>query len=360
MRLFQNSGLSGAYRSHLAVITAGLTTFDERIAAFITDRYGASHFLKPVLDHDPNAFLTNGDDAVTQRVWARERGLRQSVSMEEILLTQIEEHRTDVFYNMDPVRYDSKFVKKMPSGVKSCLCWRAAPSPGADFRAYDLVLCNFPFIIESWRRQGYRSEYFAPAHDPIMDNLAGNHERTVDVTFVGTYSRHHKRRARILESVAGLADEFRIVLSLDQSRLNRLSESALGILPGLRAHRRPASIRRTSSGPVFGMNLYRALSNSKIVLNGAIDMSGNDRGNMRCFEAMGCGALLVSDSGRYPSGMVNGETMIEYDSPDDVENVIRTVLANWSHSEQIARRGSSMIRSVYGKAIQWQKFQLLL
>ncbi len=31
------------------------------------------------------------------------------------------------------------------------------------------------------------------------------------------------------------------------------------------------------------------LSNAKIVLNGAIDISGEDRGNMRCFEALGSG-----------------------------------------------------------------------
>jgi hypothetical protein len=30
---------------------------------------------------------------------------------------------------------------------------------------------------------------------------------------------------------------------------------------------------------------------------------------MRCFEAIGCGALLVSDAGCYPDGMKPDETM---------------------------------------------------
>jgi hypothetical protein len=49
--------------------------------------------------------------------------------------------------------------------------------------------------------------------------------------------------------------------------------------------------------------LYELIGKSKIVLNGVIDMVGRDRGNMRCFEAMGCGALLLSDEGNYPKGM---------------------------------------------------------
>src|SRR5258708_36033204 len=39
------------------------------------------------------------------------------------------------------------------------------------------------------------------------------------------------------------------------------------------------------------------------IFNGAIDMAEEDRGNLRCFEAMGCGALMISDRGRYPKGM---------------------------------------------------------
>ena len=52
------------------------------------------------------------------------------------------------------------------------------------------------------------------------------------------------------------------------------------------------------------------------MLNGAIDMADRDRGNMRCFEAMGCGALLVSDDGNYPQGMSPGETMRAYTSAE--------------------------------------------
>ena len=93
---------------------------------------------------------------------------------------------------------------------------------------------------------------------------------------------------------------------LDASRLTRLAESPLGRLLPLRKHRRPDAIAKIAKAPVFGRELYELIGTSKIVLNGAIDMAGQDRGNMRCFEAMGCGALLVSDDGHYPRGNETG------------------------------------------------------
>jgi spore maturation protein CgeB len=92
------------------------------------------------------------------------------------------------------------------------------------------------------------------------------------------------------------------------------------------------------------------------VLNGAIDMAGEDRGNMRCFEAMGCGALLVSDVGNYPPGMEDGQTMQTYRSLEHAPELISACLDNWSQSAETARRGRGRISSLYNKASQLQRF----
>ena len=198
MRLFQNSGVYPAYLPRLRRLTQGCSNFESHVGAFLHDRFGAPHFLQPVLERDPSAFFTNGDEVVSQRLWADEQGLPGNASLEAILLAQIEQHRSEVFYNLDPMRYGSDFVRKLPGCVKKSIAWRAAPSPGADFAAYDLVVCNFPSIIESYRQRGWRSEYFSPAHDPEMDAYAANTDRPIDVLFVGGYSRHHQRRAAVL------------------------------------------------------------------------------------------------------------------------------------------------------------------
>ena len=360
MRIFQNAGVYPAYARAFNAAQAGAQHFASRRQAYLDDRFGASHLLSPVLEADETAFFTNGDDPVLQGLWARENGLSHDTPPDEILLAQIEAHRTEVFYNLDPMRYGSDFVRRLPGCVRKSVCWRAAPSPGADFSAYDRVVCNFPSIIESWRRLGWRVGYLTPAHDPAMDAYAGNTERPLDILFIGGYSRHHTRRAETLEAVAQLASRSRVMYCLDQSRVTRLADSPLGLLPGLSRHRRPQSIRQVSSAPVFGRELYELMSRAKIVLNGAIDMAGEDRGNMRCFEALGCGALMVSDHGRYPDGFVDGETMLTYRSAE--EAVARAVhaLENWGQGREVAAKGWDMVRNRYSKAVQWKMFQELL
>ena len=356
MRLFQNSGIYPAYRRRLASLVRPQSTFIEARSVFLNDRFGACHFLKPVLDSWPGSFFTNGDDPNLQRTWAREQGLPAKIDLEAILLAQIEQHRTEVFYNLDPMRYASAFVKRLPGCVKRSIAWRAAPSPGADFSAYSTVVCNFPSILKGYASQGWRSAYLAPAHDPVMNSYAENQFRPVDILFVGGYSRHHRRRAEILEAVASLAGEHGVVFHLDNSRLTKLAESPLGMCLPLRKHRRPRHIQMISAEPVFGLELYEAISQAKIVLNGAVDMAGEDRGNMRCFEALGCGALMVSDVGVYPKGFAGGENMLTYSSAEDVKKVLKSALMNPSESRQMAMLGCSVIANEYSKERQWEQF----
>lgn len=360
MRLFQNSGIYPGYRRRLDKLSEGLNRFTDRRSAFLADRYGACHFLKPVLDGDPESFFTNGDDETLQRFWATEHGLPSSVPLVTILLAQIEQHRTEVFYNLDPMRYGSDFIRKLPSCVKKSIAWRAAPSPGADFGAYDAVVCNFPSILESYRSRGWRAEYFLPAHDPEMDSYAANMDRPIDVLFVGGYSRHHQQRAAILEKVATLRDRYNIVFCLDRSRLTRLAETPIGRCVPLGKHRRPDGIRAVSLEPVFGRALYAMISRAKIVLNGAVDMAGSDRGNMRCFEAMGCGALMFSDAGNYPEGMLNGETMMLYEDLNSVAKILEQLFVDSDLMTTVATKGHELVSRAFNKEKQYAQFESIV
>jgi Glycosyl transferases group 1 len=355
MRLFQNSCLYPSYLEYFDRLAADAAGFDDRLRLFLNDRFGALHFLQPVLDGSPDAFFTNGDDKTLQAYWAREHGMPSSSALKDILLAQIEHHRSEVFYNLDPIRFGGDFVRRMPGSVKKTVCWRAAPSGNTDLSLYDVLVSNFPSILEDWRQKGCRVALFSPAIDPVMEQYDRS-DRSIDVLFAGGYSRHHSRRASVLERVAELAARRSVVFCLDASRLTLLAESALGLLPQLKRHRRTRAISAISKPPVFGRQLYDLMGRSKIVLNGAIDMAGEDRGNMRCFEAMGCGALLISDEGRYPPAMEPGATMAVYGSPDEALSVIEERLEDWAGSSRIAALGRKKVSVAYSKSLQWQRF----
>jgi Glycosyl transferases group 1 len=359
MRLFQNSGVPPSYLTRRQG-SEDAGSFKVQIARFLHGRYGAMHFLAPVLNGDETAFFCNGDDEVVQRTWAREMGMSTKASLAEILLAQVESHRTEVFYNLDPMRYGSNFVRYLPGCVRGKVAWRAAPSPRADFSGYDRMVCNFPSILRNYEERGWKAEYLAPAHDPAMDEYASNDDRPIDVLFVGGYSRHHSKRAAVLEAVAGLRDRYRIEFGLACSRLTRLAESALGYLVPVGKYRRPSDIRAVSYDPVYGRDLYSRISRAKIVLNGAIDMSGDDRGNMRCFESMGCRGLLLSDEGVYPAGMVGGQTLVTYQSPADLVVKLRELLEAPGTAMGIAQAGHDMVTRQYSKQVQWSAFEALV
>jgi len=360
VRLFQNSRYYPSMRPKIRELTRDHATFAEKIRAFINFREGAAHILLPVDQRAGWAFFTNGDDGEVQRIWAREHGLPSRASLGDILKAQIEEHRADVFYNLDATGWNSEFIGSLPGCVKKVIAWHAAPFRDVSFSDYDLVVCNFPSILAALKQQGCRTDYFFPAYDPELEPFAARRDRPVDVLFVGGYSRHHGRRAAVLEAVAKLSGEYRIVYHLDRSRLCRLAESPLGRFLPLARHRRPQAIRAITREPRFGRDYYELLSAAKIVLNGAIDMAGEDRGNMRCFEALGSGALLLSDQGSYPDGMRDGETLATYASPEQAVQQVRRLLADSEQRLGLARVGHEMVSSRYSKAAQWQRFEALV
>jgi hypothetical protein len=130
-------------------LTRGATTFADHIGAFLDFRQNAAHILLPIDQRAEWAFFTNGDDAKVQRLWAKEHGLAPKTSLEDILKAQIEEHRTEIFYNMDPTGWRSGFIRNLPGCVKHAIAWHASPFRDVSFSDYDPVIGNFPSILEN-------------------------------------------------------------------------------------------------------------------------------------------------------------------------------------------------------------------
>ena len=81
---------------------------------------------------------------------------------------------------------------------------------------------------------------------------------------------------------------------------------------------------------------------------------------MRCFEALGCGAALLSDEGRYPAGMTQGRTIMTYESPQDAVDTFGRMLADLDATRALAQRGREMVRTLYTKEQQFEAFMQLV
>jgi hypothetical protein len=332
--------------------------FNKRVSDLLSDRYGATHILKPVYDRDQTSFFTVFDDPELQYSWARDKKISmKSLNLIDILLSQIEEHKTEVLYTNSPVQFPSSFVRRLPGCVKKAIAWRAAPVGNADLSAYDAILSNFNTLNSVWRSKSWRAFYFSPSWDPEMESYAKNMHRDKDIFFAGSYSRTtgHDDRLTLLNEIAELGGEREISLHLLYRRWGRLADTSPGRwipIPIIL----PSRLRATVSSPVYGRELYRAISNAKIVINPATNIAGDERGNMRCFEALGCGACMLGSSGRYPESFEAGVHYESIDPSKDLTTQVKKLLSDDIRLRKIAEAGSSMVKSSWSKERQWSDF----
>jgi hypothetical protein len=362
MRLFQSAGFGQHYLMgfNLRNLVSGYASFDKRKDALLQDRYEATHILKPIYDGSDNCFFTVADDPILQTLWARQHGLVAS-NLEDILLAQIEEFRPDVLYQLDPILLPSSFVRRLPGCVKKVVAWRAAPIGGADLSEYDVVLSNFETLNARWREKGLQTAWFSPSWDPEMAAYAENVDRPVDVFFTGSYARTtgHNDRLAMLGAVTQLTDSYRIDLRLMYRKWGRLADK-----PFIRwipvPIRLPQALRGITGEPVYGREMYAMLSRTKILLNPATSIAGDIRGNIRCWEALGCGACMLGSAGHYPEGFEAGVNFESFSSDTDLVKKIKALLADDTRRKSMSEAGADMMKRVWSKERQWQDFQALV
>jgi hypothetical protein len=361
MRVFQ---FHSFYKPYLDFINkkypeAKSVSYAQRLQLILGHRFQAAHILQPAYDSALDFQFTVANDHLLQYQWAREKSLLEH-DFKKILLAQIEEHRADVVYALDPIAYDSEFIRSLPGCVKKSICWLASPIGRADLSAYDLRICNFPPFIKAWENLGLKCPWFSPSHDPVMRRYADNEDRPIDISFVGQYSQWHTTRNQLLESVAALSQKYLISFRLMCPHWKPLSRRRyINHIP-LPIHYLPKNLRMVSGPPVFGIEMYELFGQSKIVVNAAIDMSGEYRVNMRCFEALGCGAVMVSDEGRYVDGMTPGVHFRTYRDPADAVAQIESILSTPDQAQKMSNAGRGFIETSFPKERQWEIFQALV
>lgn len=178
---------------------------------------------------------------------------------------------------------------------------------------YDVVLTDKPGV-------GVFASELVTAHHirPLYSQIAPIHyphdvQKDIDVLFIGNlnHAAHHQR-ARYLERMAKLSDQYRIVITT-------------GI-----------------EGDAYG----RLMSRARIVFNHSI------RGevNLRVFETMACGALAMLEDANLEvrDWFTDGEDIVLYNDAN-FEEKLAHFLTNPREADSIARAGHQRIASMSGE-----------
>lgn len=282
-----------------------------------------------------------------QEAWARESGARYSPlalrvphrffrlpwiglrlaalpGLVEIAVAQIEAFAPDVLYCQDLSFFPPEVLARLRKHVKLVVGQIACPLPPESFlKGYDLILTSFPHFVPRLRALGVASEYFRIGFDARILEKLGAVPKDVEASFVGGISRHHGKAIPVLEYLA-----------------RNTPMQFFGYGANSLDHDSP--IRARHHGEVWGLDMYRALTRSRITLNRHINVAENNANNMRLYEATGVGALLVTDRKDNLGELFEvGKEVVAYSSAEEAAELIRYYLAHPDEADAIALAGQA-------------------
>lgn len=275
--------------------------YNDQITEFINDGFGAIHTISPYMKdqgYESNLIISNSN--YSQMQWIRENRISFDTNQNlifEITRRQIETIEPDIIYFLDPITFDSRFIRTLTWKPKLIIGWRAANiPPHIDWSEFDIMLSSLKSLRQAALTLGAKSaEHFSPGFPLWIYDRVKDLKPQYDVVFSGqwTLNQHPNRNKYIKEIAKAAADPgkgFRCAFYL--------SGQANTITP---------DVKKYDLGGRFGIEMFRALRSGRIALDArgileirksateSIDLAGKETANMRIFEVTGCGVFLLTE-----------------------------------------------------------------
>lgn len=281
-----------------------------------------------------------------QRAWAREQGVRVSDSwMLDIARAQILRFQPDILM-VNPYSVPREWLREIKTDVPSIRLVVARHSaPRSDLSAFKecgVVLTGDVRQVAELEAAGITGVHHHHGFDArLLDVLSRQKEQRPVVLFTGQLRGgvgFHQYRTEVVTALARAGIDLDIRLLVPggvRAALSRFAQRVRG--EGVAVD---AQIRRMAGPPVFGLEMYRAMSSSAVVLNVHGDVSRTDANNLRLWEATGIGTCLLTDSKPNLSSLFDvGSEVLAFDSPQDAVEKSLWALSNPEAREKIAAAG---------------------
>ena len=309
-------------------------TYKVQHRALIADCFGSSDFWTcelNKLNYETADLIANAE--FLQNAWSRENDVNSTGKNPSFVIAaaQIVKFRPDILLIADYANINAEFIRNIRArcpSIRLVLGWCGAPYQDlSNIREWDIALSCVPEMVSEFRRQNIESYHVNHAFAPrILDQINRKNPPSIDFGFIGSIERRnnfHRERERLLIELVKSTDlQIWSDIKSPTARQKRnllvrqkaheiighakkigVSDKILDNLPFVRRaawENAPVApvderiLRRTHS-PVFGLEMFQTLHDSRIVFNNHIDISPVSASNMRLFEATGAGACLITD-----------------------------------------------------------------
>lgn len=368
MRLLKLGVYYPAYLEQFYARRPGLAAqpFAAQHAALMDDCFGSSDFWTRALSklgYETCDLVMNAE--FLQKTWAAERGraFGETNWLFDITAAQITDFQPDVLIVADYSTVTAAFLRHLKDACPSLrlvLGWCGAPyRDGSIFRECDIVLSCVPELVVHFTEQGIGSRHVNHAFEPrVLEKIDTTAAPTADFVFLGSIfksNQFHLERERILKR---LVEETDLQIWSEVGTQPRAQKSALTSLRGaariLRGAARiflggasksqasPLDVRiaRRARPPLFGVEMFQQLHDSRVALNTHIDISPVNASNMRLFEATGTGTCLLTDwKANLPELFLPDAEIVAYRDAVECVEKVKYLLAHEAERRSIALAG---------------------
>lgn len=362
-------------------------SYQEQFEHLMAQGFGwADYFEKNFRSIGIEAFELVENALPLQQAWARENVTPEKAGL-ELILAQIERIRPTVLFLQDPLRFDAGWVKvvreRVPS-IRLVIGWLCAPYSEEHIdvlREMDFLLTCTPGFVEEFKSRGLPAYLSVHAFEgSLLPRLeVDNPYPETDMVFVGSLfagESFHDMRGRILAELldndVGI-DVYGQIVEPSPSRviaksiLHRaarvLVASKFGpyierraiVRRALRWEAEPRwrhfseKLRRHIQPPVYGIEMLRVLSKSRLAFNVHIGVAGSYAGNVRLFEATGAGTCLLTDwKENIPNLFEVDSEVVTFRSPEECAEKARWLMEHPRERIEIAKAGQKRTLRDYG------------
>ena len=235
-----------------------------------------------------------------QMQWARENDYSQS---SPIWVQQVRKYQPDVVYAQGLWLMNEETHSRIKDSCKLIVGQVGSQIGNFESNHYDLILTSHPEYPEQFREAGVESHYLPLAFDPRVWERVKGQERDIPISFVGQLTSGHMKRKAVVGALAGEFDVQQFV------------------------------------GNKWGLDMFDILARSYITINHSHDYVHPYGGNMRLFEATGCGALTLTERFENMPWCFDEKEVIAYNDAEDAVGRVRHFLKHQDKGKVIAESG---------------------
>lgn len=353
-------------------------SYKEQHNDLMNEAFGWSNFYQSHLNYLGNdAYEIVANAEPLQNAWAREHSCK--AKDEELLLEQIKVIKPDVVFFQDSFSFSASLIKNLKQSiptVKKIIGWCCSPFTHQQldlFNLFDFTFACSPLFVEILKQKGIKAFRLNHAFEPSLLSRvqSDNSYPNSDFIFIGSFIGNqdfHDERIRLVESLIKNKVNMSLFTNLPNDNpiynfgrkagysisniLNSIGLSELAYrLPLIGKTAKLTGMPKllnlskefkkiANPSPLYGIEMLKALSKSKIGFNSHGGIAGDYAANVRLFEVTGVGTCLLTDHKRNIRDFLEpDQEIVTYKSANECTEKVHWLLSNPSKLKNIAEAG---------------------